>query len=59
MARYCYMAIMVLFSYALISQVYLGFKEKKGFINIQTSLITSEGDAYFSICLCDFGFVVF
>jgi len=31
------------FSYALIPQIYQGFKKKKGFITIQTSLITSLG----------------
>ncbi len=35
--------IIILFSYALIPQAYQGFKEKKGLINIQTSLITSIG----------------
>ncbi len=33
----------VLFSYALIPQVYQGFKEKKGFVNTQTSFITFIG----------------
>lgn len=28
-------------SYALVPQIYQGFKQKKGFINIQTSSITS------------------
>ena len=31
------------FSYALIPQIYKGFKTKKGFIEIQTSIITSLG----------------
>jgi len=35
--------IMIAFSYALIPQVYQGFKQKKGFINLQTSIITSLG----------------
>lgn len=35
--------IMVAFSYALIPQIYQGFEQKKGFINIQTSLITFLG----------------
>ena len=35
--------IMILFSYALVPQVYLGFKKKKGFVNLQTSLITFIG----------------
>ncbi len=30
-------------SYALIPQIYQGFKQKKGLINLQTSLITSIG----------------
>ncbi len=33
----------VLFSYALIPQVYQGFKEKKEFVNTQTSFITFMG----------------
>ncbi len=33
----------LLFSYALIPQIYQGFKRKKGFINLQTSLITFIG----------------
>jgi len=33
----------IAFSYALIPQIYQGFKKKKGFITIQTSLITSLG----------------
>lgn len=35
--------IIILFSYALIPQIYQGFKEKKSLINLQTSLITSTG----------------
>ncbi|MFH1585448.1 MAG: hypothetical protein ABIB79_01635 [archaeon] len=31
------------FSYALIPQIYSGFREKKGLINFQTSLITTLG----------------
>jgi hypothetical protein len=31
------------FSYALIPQIITGFKKKKGFINLQTSIITSFG----------------
>jgi len=30
-------------SYALIPQIYQGFKEKKGLINLQTSIITTLG----------------
>ncbi|HLC37250.1 MAG TPA: hypothetical protein VJJ53_00540 [Candidatus Nanoarchaeia archaeon] len=33
----------ILFSYALIPQVYHGFKKKKGFITLQTSLLTFVG----------------
>jgi len=33
----------LLFSYALIPQIYQGFKQKKGVINFQTSLITFIG----------------
>ncbi len=32
-----------LFGYSLIFQVYTGFKEKKGFLTIQTSLLTTIG----------------
>ena len=35
--------IMIAFSYALFPQVYLGFKKKKGFVSLQTSLITFIG----------------
>jgi hypothetical protein len=35
--------VLILFSYALIPQVYQGFKKKRGYINIQTSLITFLG----------------
>ena len=31
------------FSYALIPQIYQGFKQKKGLINLQTSSITAIG----------------
>ena len=31
------------FSYALIPQIYKGFKKKKGYITVQTSLITAIG----------------
>ncbi|MCK4552797.1 hypothetical protein KAT80_01175 [Candidatus Pacearchaeota archaeon] len=33
----------VIFAYALIPQVYQGFKEKKGFIHIQTGFLNSLG----------------
>ncbi len=33
----------VLFAYALIPQVYQGFKEKKGFIHLQTGFLNSLG----------------
>jgi len=33
----------VAFSYALLPQIYQGYKQKKGFINSQTSLITLIG----------------
>lgn len=33
----------IFFSYALVPQIYQGFKQKKGFINLQTSLITFIG----------------
>ena len=33
----------VLFGYSLIYQVYIGFKEKKGFLSLQTSLLTTAG----------------
>jgi len=35
--------IMISFSYALIPQVIQGFKQKKGVINFQTSIITAIG----------------
>jgi len=35
--------VIILFSYALVPQIYQGFKEKKGFINLQTSMITAIG----------------
>jgi len=34
---------LIAFSYALLPQVYQGFKQKKGFINLQTSGITFVG----------------
>jgi len=40
----------IAFSYALIPQIYQGFKQKKGFINIQTSLITSIGMFVVAFC---------
>jgi hypothetical protein len=33
----------IAFSYALIPQIYQGFKQKKGVINLQTSIITTIG----------------
>jgi len=38
------------FSYALVPQVYLGFKKKKGYIHLQTSLINSAGMYLVSFC---------
>jgi len=35
--------IIISFSYALIPQIYKGFKEKRGLINLQTSMITGFG----------------
>jgi len=35
--------VMISFSYALLPQIYQGFKKKKGFINLQTSGITGLG----------------
>ncbi|HED05641.1 MAG TPA: hypothetical protein ENI61_03020 [Ignavibacteria bacterium] len=35
--------IIIAFGYALIPQIYQGFKQKKGFINLQTSGITALG----------------
>lgn len=35
--------VIIAFAYALIPQIYQGFKQKKGFINLQTSGITSIG----------------
>lgn len=33
----------LLFSYALLPQIYQGFRQKKGLVNLQTSLITFVG----------------
>jgi len=33
----------ILFGYSLAYQVYKGFKEKKGFLSLQTSLLTTVG----------------
>lgn len=33
----------IIFAYALIPQVYQGFKNKKGYINIQTGLLNTLG----------------
>jgi len=33
----------ILFGYSLVYQVYLGFKERKGFLAIQTSSLTTIG----------------
>ncbi len=41
--------IIIAFSYALIPQIYTGFKKKKGLINPQTSLITGIGMYLLSI----------
>ncbi|MEK6898087.1 MAG: hypothetical protein AABX28_01880 [Nanoarchaeota archaeon] len=35
--------IIIAFAYALVPQIYQGFKQKRGLINLQTSLITSIG----------------
>ena len=35
--------VIIVFTYALIPQIYQGFKQKKGLINLQTSIITSLG----------------
>ena len=35
--------VIIAFSYALLPQVYQGFKQKKGLINLQTSTITALG----------------
>jgi|TARA_Y100000310_G_scaffold343968_1_gene454257 hypothetical protein len=35
--------VIISFSYALLPQIYQGFKQKKGFINLQTSGITGSG----------------
>jgi uncharacterized membrane protein len=46
----------LVFAYALIPQVYQGFKDKKGYINFQTGLLNTVGMylmaiAYFSLNL--------
>ncbi len=33
----------ILFGYSLVYQVYVGFKKKKGFLSLQTSLLTTIG----------------
>ena len=33
----------ILFGYSLAYQIYVGFKEKKGFLSLQTSLLTAIG----------------
>ncbi len=40
----------VLFGYALIPQVVMGFRKKKGLINLQTAAITTAG--LYSIAIC-------
>ena len=35
--------INIVFGYSLVYQVYIGFKEKKGFLSLQTSLLTTIG----------------
>lgn len=45
----------ILFSYALIPQVFLGFKNKKALISLQTSTLTSFGLAAMSISFLTLG----
>ncbi|MBU3906733.1 MAG: hypothetical protein KKA64_00610 [Nanoarchaeota archaeon] len=33
----------VLFAYSLVYQVYVGFRDKKGFLSLQTSILTTIG----------------
>jgi hypothetical protein len=40
---YVIFACMLAFSYALVPQVIQGFRQKKSFVNMQTSAITSAG----------------
>ncbi len=44
----------VLFGYSLFYQVYVGFKEKKGFLSIQTSALTTIG--LFMVAIVYFNF---
>ena len=56
--------VLILFSYALLPQIYQGFKKKKGFINLQTSGITGLGMfiltfVYYTLGLYFSSFMVF
>ena len=56
--------VIISFSYALLPQIYQGFKKKKGFINLQTSGITGLGMyvltfVYFTLELYFSTFMVF
>ena len=55
---------LIVFSYALLPQIYQGFKHKKGFVNLQTSAITALGTyvlgfVYFTLKLYFSAFMVF
>ena len=41
--------VIIAFSYALLTQIYQRFKQKKGLINLQTSSITAFGMYLFTI----------
>jgi len=56
--------IMMAFSYALLPQIYQGFKKRKGFINLQTAGITFIGMyiltyVYFTLGLIFSTFIAF
>jgi hypothetical protein len=40
---YAITIVNIIFGYALIPQVYQGFKDKKGYINLQTGLLNTVG----------------
>ncbi|MBX4195999.1 hypothetical protein KW805_00215 [Candidatus Pacearchaeota archaeon] len=49
-------ACTVLFGYALIPQIYDGFRKKKGSVTLQTSLITALGMYVLAVCYLTLSF---
>jgi hypothetical protein len=47
----------VVFSYALVKQVLQGFKDKQGYINLQTASFTFAGMFIISFCLLTLGLI--